>query len=272
MTPLGALLGRRAKIDLRGQAPRGEGALEDRSAWPANSRGVLWFGKGRPGVVNPGGGLGTGQRTRRTTEVRTVASVMAEPSCIHCLADVEDGARIGGGTRIWRFAHVRRGAEVGEQCVLGNGVFVDTDVKIGRGVKIQNGVSVYAGVTIEDEAFLGPHMTFTNDLHPRSFNEEWELIPTWVGRGASIGANATVLCGVRIGEYSMVAAGAVVTHDVPPYGLVVGAPRLVGYVCRCGRKAVPLPIPYDYWGDERRCRCGRPIRVDETGEYIPATS
>lgn len=190
---------------------------------------------------------------------------------IHELADVEEGAVLGEGTRVWRFAHVRCGATVGRDCVLGNGVFVDCGATIGDGVKIQNGVSVYAGVTVEDGAFLGPHMTFTNDMYPRSFNEEWDLVPTWVERGAAIGAHATILCGTRIGAFSMVAAGAVVTRDVPAFGLVVGAPaRLVGYVCCCGRRVVEVPVPYDYRGQEITCRaCGRASRVSEEGEFMP---
>ena len=103
-------------------------------------------------------------------------------------------------------------------------------------MKVQNFVSVYRGVTIEDNAFIGPHATFTNDLYPRSFNKDWEIVPTVVKKGASIGANATIVCGVTIGEYAMVGAGAVVTKDVPPFGLVVGNPaRLKGFVCYCGR-------------------------------------
>ncbi len=155
---------------------------------------------------------------------------------VHEKAVVEPGARIGEGTKVWHFAHVRSGAKIGRNCVLGKDVYVDAGVEIGDGVKIENGVSVFRGVTIEDDAFIGPHVTFTNDKYPRSFNVDWEVVPTRVKRGASIGANATVVCGVTIGEYSMVAAGSVVTRDVPPHGLVVGNPaRLIGFVCYCGR-------------------------------------
>lgn len=177
---------------------------------------------------------------------------------------------LGNGTRVWRFAHIRCGARIGRDCVLGNGVFVDCGATIGNGVKIQNGVSVYAGVTVEDDAFLGPHMTFTNDTYPRSYNVEWNLVRTWVGQGAAIGANATILCGTRIGAYSMVAAGAVVTRDVPAFGLVLGAPaRLVGYVCYCGRRVVEVPVPYDYRGQEIACRvCSATYRITEDGEYV----
>jgi acetyltransferase-like isoleucine patch superfamily enzyme len=195
---------------------------------------------------------------------------LTEDNCyIHELADLEEGAELGARTRVWRFAHIRSGAKVGDDCVLGNGVFIDAGVVIGRNVKIQNGVSVYAGVTVEDEAFLGPHMTFTNDMYPRSYNEDWEVTPTWVGRGAAIGANATILCGTKIGAYSMVAAGAVVTKDVPAHGLVVGAPaRLVGYVCSCGRRVVEVPIPYDFKGQEFQCHaCGTTFAISEEGEF-----
>lgn len=154
---------------------------------------------------------------------------------IHKSAYVEEGAEIGEGTRIWHFAHVRRGARIGKNCNIGKDVYIDVNVEIGNNVKIQNGVSVYHGVVVEDDVFLGPHMTFTNDLYPRAFNRDWQVVPTRVRRGASIGAHATIICGVTIGEYAMVAAGAVVTKDVPPYGLVIGNPaRLRGFVCRWG--------------------------------------
>ncbi|RLG40407.1 MAG: N-acetyltransferase [Thermoproteota archaeon] len=155
---------------------------------------------------------------------------------VHEKAVVEPGAQIGEGTKVWHFAHVRSGAKIGRNCVVGKDVYVDAGVEIGDGVKIENGVSVFRGVTIEDDAFIGPHVAFTNDRYPRSFSADWEVVPTLVKRGASIGANATVVCGVTIGEYAMVAAGSVVTRDVPPHGLVVGNPaRLVGFVCYCGR-------------------------------------
>jgi UDP-2-acetamido-3-amino-2,3-dideoxy-glucuronate N-acetyltransferase len=155
---------------------------------------------------------------------------------VHELAIVDDGAKIGKDTRIWHFAHVRSSAEIGSSCNIGKGVYIDADVKIGNGVKIQNGVSVYHGVTIEDDVFCGPHMTFTNDLYPRAFGETWEVSETLVKRGASIGAHAVIICNHVLGEYCMVGSGAVVTHDVPNYGLVIGNPaRLVGFVCKCGK-------------------------------------
>ena len=155
---------------------------------------------------------------------------------VHPTAVVEEGAIIGEGTRIWHFAHVRRGAKIGRNCNIGKDVYIDVDVEIGDNIKIQNCVSLYRGVKVEDDAFIGPHVVFTNDPYPRSFNRDWQVVPTLVKRGASIGANATILCDVTIGEYSMIAAGSVVTKDVPPHGLVMGNPaRLRGFACYCGR-------------------------------------
>ena len=161
-----------------------------------------------------------------------MSSVYVHPSAI-----VEEGAEIGKGTRIWHFVHVRKGAKIGEGCNIGKDVYIDSGAEVGDGVKIQNFVSVYRGVKVGDKAFLGPSATLTNDKHPRSFAESWEVVPTVIEEGASIGANATIVCGVRIGRYAMVGAGAVVTRDVPPHGLVYGNPaRLRGFVCYCGRK------------------------------------
>ncbi|MHC1604819.1 MAG: acyltransferase [Candidatus Methanofastidiosia archaeon] len=157
---------------------------------------------------------------------------------IHPSAYVDPASKIGKGTKIWHFCHVREDARIGENCIIGKDVYIDFGVEIGNNVKIQNGVSVYHGVTIEDNVFLGPHMTFTNDAIPRSFNSDWEVVPTLVKRGTSIGAHATIICGVTLGNYCMIGAGSVVTKDVPAYGLVYGNPaKLKGFVCRCGRKA-----------------------------------
>ena len=166
---------------------------------------------------------------------------------IHPSATVEDGVRIGHGTRIWHYAHIRSGASIGDNCTLGKDVFIDRNVLIGNNCKIQNGVSVFDGVTIADQVFVGPHVAFTNDRNPRAFGP-WEKVTTMVKRGASIGANATIVCGVDIGEYAMVGAGAVVTHDVPDFGLVVGNPsRLIGRVRKCGHQDL----------GERHCpKCG----------------
>ncbi|HEX6967739.1 MAG TPA: acyltransferase [Micromonosporaceae bacterium] len=150
---------------------------------------------------------------------------------VHPSAEVEEGARVGDGTKIWHLVHVRSSARIGRDCVLGRNVYVDANVVIGDLVKIQNNVSVYQGVTIEDEVFVGPSAVFTNDLRPRAQNPDWQITPTIVRRGASIGANATIVCGVEIGSYAMIAAGAVVTKDVAPYQLVAGNPaRPLGWV------------------------------------------
>jgi UDP-2-acetamido-3-amino-2,3-dideoxy-glucuronate N-acetyltransferase len=156
---------------------------------------------------------------------------------IHPAAHVSEGARIGAGTKIWINAQVREGASIGEHCIIGKDTYIDTEVRIGSRVKIQNGVSVYHGVTIEDDVFVGPNATFTNDLVPRAFNADWAITPTAIRRGSSIGANATIVCGHSVGKYAMVGAGSVVTRDVPDHALVVGNPaRIVGYVCHCGER------------------------------------
>jgi acetyltransferase-like isoleucine patch superfamily enzyme len=156
---------------------------------------------------------------------------------IHPTAEVSSGAKIGAGTKIWNNAQVREDAKIGESCIISKNVYIDTKAIIGNRVKIQNNVNVYHGVTIEDDVFLGPSMTFTNDFRPRAFNEDWKITETLVKKGASIGANATIVCGVSIGEYAMVGAGSVVCKDVEPFSLVAGNPaRKIGYVCRCGEK------------------------------------
>ena len=156
---------------------------------------------------------------------------------VHPTAEVAADAEIGDGTKIWHQSQIMSGAKVGEKCNLGKGVYVDTGVRIGDRVKIQNGVSIYRGVSIASDCFLGPHMVFTNDLQPRAFNHDFTVIETIVERGASIGANATIVCGITLSEYCMVGAGSVVTKDVGPYQLVVGNPaRVVCLICKCGKK------------------------------------
>jgi UDP-2-acetamido-3-amino-2,3-dideoxy-glucuronate N-acetyltransferase len=151
---------------------------------------------------------------------------------------VDEGAVIGAGTKIWHFCHVLPGAVIGERCNLGQNVVVMGGTKIGRNVKIQNNVSVYEGVELEDDVFCGPSMVFTNVLNPRAHvSRRHEYRRTLVRRGSTIGANATVICGVTLGEYSFVGAGAVVRRDVAPYALVAGVPaRRVGWMCRCGER------------------------------------
>lgn len=155
---------------------------------------------------------------------------------IHPSASVDTGASIGEGSKIWHFSHVLPRTRIGRNCVLGQNVMAGPDVQIGDGCKIQNNVSLYAGVTLEDEVFCGPSMVFTNVLTPRAFvDRKTEFLPTLVRRGATIGANATIVCGVTIGRYAMIGAGTVVTKDVRNYALVVGNPaRQIGWVSRAG--------------------------------------
>jgi UDP-2-acetamido-3-amino-2,3-dideoxy-glucuronate N-acetyltransferase len=157
---------------------------------------------------------------------------------IHESSFVDDGATIGDGTKIWHFCHVMPQAVIGEQCSLGQNVVVMNRVTLGRNVKVQNNVSIYEGVTLEDDVFCGPSMVFTNVVNPRSHvSRRHEYQPTLVRRGSSIGANATIVCGVTLGEYSFIGAGAVVTADVPAYALIVGVPgRRVGWMCQCGER------------------------------------
>jgi UDP-2-acetamido-3-amino-2,3-dideoxy-glucuronate N-acetyltransferase len=154
---------------------------------------------------------------------------------VHPSALVEHGATLGREVRIWHWVHVRAGAVIGDRTSIGQGCYVGA-VTIGRGCRIQNHVSLYDGVTVEDDVFLGPSCVFTNVKHPRAFvSRKHAFAPTLICRGASVGANATIVCGVTVGAFAMIGAGAVVTRDVPPYALVVGAPaRQAGWVCRCG--------------------------------------
>lgn len=156
----------------------------------------------------------------------------------HPTAVVDEGAQIGFGTKIWHFCHVMPEARIGENCILGQNVFVANGVKIGNGVKVQNNVSIYEGVECEDDVFLGPSMVFTNVVNPRAFIErKTEYRKTIVKKGASVGANAVIVCGNTIGEYAMVGAGAVVTRDVPAYFIVAGNPaKHIGYISRHGIK------------------------------------
>jgi UDP-2-acetamido-3-amino-2,3-dideoxy-glucuronate N-acetyltransferase len=151
---------------------------------------------------------------------------------------VDDGAVIGAGTKIWHFAHVMPGAVIGARCSLGQNVVVMPGTRIGDNVKIQNNVSIYEGVELENDVFCGPSCVFTNVMNPRSHvSRKHEYQRTLVKRGGSIGANATIVCGVTLGEYAFIGAGAVVTADVPSYGLMVGVPaRRVGWMCQCGER------------------------------------
>ena len=157
---------------------------------------------------------------------------------VHESSVIDPGAEIGAGTKIWHFSHLMGDVKIGENCVIGQNVFIASGVKIGSNVKIQNNVSVYSGVVCEDDVFLGPSMVFTNIINPRShISRKDEYQTTLVKKGASIGANATVVCGIKLGEYAFIGAGAVVTKDVPDHGLIYGNPgKLQGWMCHCGEK------------------------------------
>ena len=189
---------------------------------------------------------------------------MADPF-IHESAYVDEGARIGADTKIWHFCHVLPGAVIGERCSLGQNVVVMNRVRIGDNVKLQNNVSVYEGVELEDDVFCGPSMVFTNVINPRSHvTRKHEYRRTLVRRGASIGANATVVCGATLGEYAFVGAGAVVTTDVPPHAMMVGVPaKRRGWMCQCGER---LPDA----GAGRCAACGS--TYERSGEGLARTS
>lgn len=178
---------------------------------------------------------------------------------IHPSAVVDEGCEIGAGTKVWHFSHLMAACRIGCNCMLGQNVYVDGDVEIGNGCKIQNNVSVYRSVTLEDRVFCGPSVVFTNVINPRAFIErKEEFRPTLVRTGATLGANATIVCGITVGAYALVGAGSVVTRDVPDYALVLGVPaRLSGWVCRCG---VALPPAEE--GDLLACpECGDKYRL-----------
>jgi len=176
-------------------------------------------------------------------------------------AVVEGGTEVGEGTAIWHFSHVRSGAKVGNNCIIGKGAYIDSDVVVGDDCKIQNGAMIYKGVTIGDAVFVGPHAVFTNDLRPRAHLwSDDRLESTVVEDGVSVGANATVRCGIKLGSWCMVAAGAVVTKDVPPHALVMGVPsRIRGWVTKSGA-LLSLDVETGKQGGTFVC--------DETGETV----
>jgi UDP-2-acetamido-3-amino-2,3-dideoxy-glucuronate N-acetyltransferase len=182
---------------------------------------------------------------------------------IHPTAVVDEGSQLGEGTKVWHFCHVSAGARLGRNCNLGQNVFIASGVEIGNNVKIQNNVSVYEGVTLEDDVFCGPSMVFTNVRNPRSHvNRRGQYERTRVGRGATLGANSTVVCGVNIGAFALVAAGAVVTHDVPDHAMVVGVPaRVAGWMSAHGER---LP-PFD---GEGLARCPATGEIHEMREGV----
>ncbi len=157
---------------------------------------------------------------------------------VHASSYIDEPCLIGRGTKIWHFSHIMPNCRIGENCNIGQNVVISPDVVLGNGVKIQNNVSVYSGVICEDDVFLGPSCVFTNVMNPRSFiNRKEEYRKTYIKKGASIGANATIICGSTIGRYALIGAGAVVTRDVPDFALIIGNPgKIAGYVCKCGEK------------------------------------
>lgn len=189
---------------------------------------------------------------------------------IHPTADVSPRAQIADGAQIWHQAQVREGASIGRNCIVGKGVYVDFDVQIGDNCKLQNGAFLYHGATLEDGVFVGPGAILTNDRQPRAINpdgslkaaDDWQVGPILIGYGASIGAGCIVLPGVVVGRFAMIAAGAIVTRDVPPHGLAIGAPaRLAGYVCSCGARLATEPSPTGLRG---RCAvCSREFDLAE---------
>ena len=168
---------------------------------------------------------------------------MDAPAWHHDTAIIDDGARLGPGTRVWHFSHVCAGARIGARCSLGQNVFVGNDVVIGSGVKIQNNVSVYDAVTLEDDVFCGPSVVFTNVYNPRAaVSRKSEYLRTVVKRGATLGANCTIVCGTTVGEHAFVGAGSVVNRDVPAFALMVGVPaRRIGWMSRHGER-LGLPV------------------------------
>jgi UDP-2-acetamido-3-amino-2,3-dideoxy-glucuronate N-acetyltransferase len=180
----------------------------------------------------------------------------------HDSAVVDKDVIVGDGTKIWHFCHVSSGARIGKDCVLGQNVYVARTAVIGDRVRIQNNVSIYDGVVIDDDAFVGPSAVFTNVINPRSeVSRKGEYLPTRVGAGATIGANATIVCGSTLHRYAFVGAGSVVTKDVKPFQLVVGVPaRAIGWVCRCGERLQVLGA-----GQEGCRACGRAYRLEVDG-------
>jgi UDP-2-acetamido-3-amino-2,3-dideoxy-glucuronate N-acetyltransferase len=183
---------------------------------------------------------------------------------VHESSYVDDGCRIGAGTKIWHFSHVMSGAVIGQRCNIGQNVVIAPDVVLGNNVKVQNNVSIYTGVILEDDVFCGPSMVFTNVVNPRSHVvRKHEYQRTRVGRGASLGANCTVVCGHDIGRYAFIGAGAVVTRNVPEYALVIGNPaRIAGWMCECGVKLASGATP----PAEANCRaCGLQYATSPAG-------
>ena len=198
--------------------------------------------------------------TKNHGSVRTTGLTPSHKYFVHDSAFIDEGVDIGDGTSVWHVSHVLKGSKIGKSCKIGQNVVIGPNVTIGNGVKIQNNVSVYEGVTLEDSVFCGPSMVFTNVFNPRSeIPRMGELKPTLVKKGATLGANCTIVCGITIGRYAFIGAGAVVAKDVPDHALVVGMPaKMTGWVCECGVKLT--------WTNERaNCNCGKQFNKTRTG-------
>jgi UDP-2-acetamido-3-amino-2,3-dideoxy-glucuronate N-acetyltransferase len=188
---------------------------------------------------------------------------------VHESSYVDEGCRIGAGTKIWHFSHIMSGAVLGERCNIGQNVVISPNVVLGNNVKVQNNVSIYTGVMLEDDVFCGPSMVFTNVVNPRSaVMRKNEYRQTRVGRGASFGANCTIVCGHDVGKYAFIGAGAVVTKNVPDYALVVGNPgRIAGWMCECGIKLATGGTPP---AAVRCSSCGSEYQTGADGRLAPA--
>jgi UDP-2-acetamido-3-amino-2,3-dideoxy-glucuronate N-acetyltransferase len=180
---------------------------------------------------------------------------------VHSTAVVDEGAEIGAGTKIWHFTHIMSGARIGENCIIGQNVFIGSGALLGNNIKVQNNVSIYGGVILEDDVFCGPSMVFTNVFNPRSFiSRKKEFWKTLIKRGATIGANVTIVCGNTIGQYAFIGAGSVVTRGVPDYALVYGNPgKVKGWVCQCAEEIT-------FRSGKAVCKaCGKRYKKDRFG-------
>jgi UDP-2-acetamido-3-amino-2,3-dideoxy-glucuronate N-acetyltransferase len=180
---------------------------------------------------------------------------------VHPTAVVDEPVEVGEGTQIWHFSHIMSGSRIGKNCIIGQNVFIGSGVIIGNNIKVQNNVSIYDGVILEDDVFCGPSMVFTNVFNPRSFiSRKKEFRKTVVGKGATIGANATIVCGYKVGRYAFIGAGSVVTKDVPDYALVYGNPgRVKGWICECA-------VEIAFRSNKAICQaCGKKYKKDSTG-------
>jgi UDP-2-acetamido-3-amino-2,3-dideoxy-glucuronate N-acetyltransferase len=206
---------------------------------------------------------------KKPVDLSTVTVPETPPYFVHESSFVDDGATIGTGSRIWHFSHILKNTRLGRDCVIGQNVMIGPDVTVGDGCRIQNNVSIYKGVELEEGVFCGPSCVFTNVMTPRAeIERKDEFLVTRVKRGASIGANATIVCGVELGEYCLIAAGAVVTKDVPPFAVVAGVPaRRIGWVSHSGERLGPdLVCPRE--GRRYREIDGRLVEIEQLGQPV----